>query len=39
MAADTGGWIKGDRIDLCFDSLDECYRYGRRKIYVYLVED
>ena len=39
LAADTGGWIKGDRIDLCFDSLDECYRYGRRKIYVYLVED
>ncbi|MBE3035688.1 MAG: hypothetical protein IMZ70_01190 [Candidatus Atribacteria bacterium] len=39
LAADTGGWIKGDRVDLCFDSLDECYRYGRRKIYVYLVED
>jgi len=39
LAADTGGWIKGDRIDLCFDSLEECYRYGRRKIYVYLVED
>ena len=38
IAADTGGWIKGNRIDLCFDSLDECYRYGRRKIYVYLVE-
>jgi 3D (Asp-Asp-Asp) domain-containing protein/peptidoglycan hydrolase CwlO-like protein len=38
IAADTGGWIKGNRIDLCFDSLEECYRYGRRKIYVYLVE-
>ncbi len=37
LAADTGGWIKGNRIDLCYDSLDECYRYGRRKIYVYLV--
>ena len=37
LAADTGGWIKGDRVDLCFDTLDECYRYGRRKIYVYLV--
>ena len=38
LVADTGGWIKGNRIDLCFDSLEECYRYGRRKIYVYLVE-
>ena len=37
LAADTGGWIKGNRIDLCYDTLEECYRYGRRKIYVYLV--
>jgi len=39
LAADTGGWIKGNRIDLCFESLEECFRYGRRKIKVYLVED
>ncbi|MCL4418121.1 MAG: 3D domain-containing protein [Actinobacteria bacterium] len=39
LAADTGGWIKGDRIDLCFDTLEEAYRYGRRKIYIYLVEN
>jgi 3D (Asp-Asp-Asp) domain-containing protein/peptidoglycan hydrolase CwlO-like protein len=39
LAADTGGWIKGNRVDLCFDTLEECYRYGRRKIYVYLVEN
>jgi 3D (Asp-Asp-Asp) domain-containing protein/peptidoglycan hydrolase CwlO-like protein len=38
LVADVGGWIKGNRIDLCFDSLEECYRYGRRKIYVYQVE-
>ncbi|MBN1299128.1 MAG: hypothetical protein JW997_05520, partial [Actinobacteria bacterium] len=38
IAADTGGWIKGNRIDLCFDTLEECYRFGRRKIYVYLAE-
>ncbi|MBM3708935.1 MAG: hypothetical protein FJW61_00735 [Actinobacteria bacterium] len=37
LAADTGGWIKGDRVDLCFDTLEECYRYGRRRIYVYLI--
>jgi 3D (Asp-Asp-Asp) domain-containing protein/peptidoglycan hydrolase CwlO-like protein len=39
LAADTGGWIKNNRIDLCFETLEECYRYGRRKIKVYLVED
>jgi len=38
IAADTGGWIKGNRIDLCFDTLEECHRFGRRKIYVYLAE-
>jgi 3D (Asp-Asp-Asp) domain-containing protein/peptidoglycan hydrolase CwlO-like protein len=38
LAADTGGWVKGNRIDLAFDSLEECYRFGRRKIKVYLVE-
>lgn len=39
LAADTGGWIKGNRIDLAFESLEECYRYGRRKIKVYLVKN
>jgi len=39
LAADTGGWIKNYRIDLCFESLEECFRYGRRKIKVYLIED
>ena len=39
LAADTGGWIKNDRIDLCFESLEECFKFGRRKIKVYLVED
>lgn len=38
LAADTGGWIKGSRIDLCFESLGECFRFGRRKIKIYLVE-
>jgi len=39
LAADTGGWIKGNRVDLCFESLEECFRYGRRKIKVYLIKD
>lgn len=38
LAADTGGWIKGNRIDLCFETREDCYRYGRRKIKIYLVE-
>lgn len=38
LAADTGSWIKGSRIDLCFESLEECFRFGRRKIKIYLVE-
>ncbi|MFO7929229.1 MAG: 3D domain-containing protein [Candidatus Humimicrobiaceae bacterium] len=39
LAADTGGWIKGKRIDLAFDSLEECYGFGRRKLRIYLVEN
>jgi len=39
LAADTGGWIKGSRVDLCFETLQECFWYGRRKIKIYLVED
>jgi 3D (Asp-Asp-Asp) domain-containing protein/peptidoglycan hydrolase CwlO-like protein len=39
LAADTGGWIKNYRVDLCFESLEECFKFGRRKIRVYLVED
>jgi len=38
LAADTGGRIKGSRIDLCFESLEECFRFGIRKIKIYLVE-
>lgn len=32
IAADTGGAIKGSKIDLCFDTYREAIRYGRRKI-------
>ena len=38
LAADTGSRIKGSRIDLCFESLGECFRFGKRKIKIYLVE-
>ncbi len=36
-AADTGGAIKGDRVDLCFPSKKKTDAYGIRKTYVYLV--
>src|SRR3972149_7936211 len=39
LAADTGGWIKGSRIDLCFETLQEAFWYGRRKKKIYLIED
>src|SRR4030065_1377774 len=39
LAADTGGWIKGNRVDLCFETLEDCFRFGKRKIKIYLVED
>lgn len=32
VARDTGGAIKGNRIDLCFDTVAETHRWGRRKV-------
>jgi len=32
IAGDTGSAIKGNRIDLCFDTLAECNAYGMRKV-------
>ncbi len=39
MAADVGSAIKGNRIDLFFETLDEALRYGRRRVNVYILED
>jgi 3D (Asp-Asp-Asp) domain-containing protein len=38
IAADTGGAIKGNRIDLCFPTYREALRYGRRTVKVYLLD-
>lgn len=38
-AEDTGGSIKGDRIDLCFDSVQECLMFGRRDCTVYVLAE
>jgi uncharacterized protein YabE (DUF348 family)/3D (Asp-Asp-Asp) domain-containing protein len=38
IAADTGGAIKGNRIDLCFDTRDECIQWGRRTVTVIILD-
>ena len=37
VAVDTGGAIKGNRIDLCFETREECIQFGRRKLVVYVL--
>ncbi|MCR1899520.1 G5 domain-containing protein [Irregularibacter muris] len=37
QALDTGGAIKGNRIDLAMGSRAEALRYGRRKVKIYLL--
>ena len=38
IAADTGGMIEGDMIDLCMEDYDDCMEFGRRDINVYILE-
>ena len=38
LAADTGGAIIGNRIDLFMDSLHECFQWGRRDVEIYILE-
>lgn len=35
---DIGGAIKGWRIDVCFDDLDEALEWGRKLVKVYVLE-
>ncbi len=37
-AADIGGAIKGNKIDLCYETYREALRFGRKKIKVYILE-
>lgn len=39
IAADTGGAIKGNRIDLCFDAVREALDWGVRPVRVYVLGD
>lgn len=38
VAGDTGGAIKGNRIDLGFNTYEEAIRYGRRTVTVYILD-
>jgi 3D (Asp-Asp-Asp) domain-containing protein len=38
VAVDTGGAIKGNRIDLCYNTSEECFEFGRREVYVYVLD-
>ncbi|MBM7614755.1 ubiquitin-like domain-containing protein [Alkaliphilus hydrothermalis] len=38
-AEDTGGAIKGNRIDLYFESRSDALRYGRRNVRVYVLDN
>lgn len=37
VAADVGSSIKGNRIDLCFDTYEEALFFGRRQVEVYVL--
>lgn len=38
VALDTGGAIKGHKIDVFFNTVDECLQWGRRKVDVHILE-
>jgi 3D (Asp-Asp-Asp) domain-containing protein len=39
VAADTGGAIKGNKIDLCFEeSNSELRKFGRKNVTVYILD-
>ncbi|MCR5758687.1 MAG: ubiquitin-like domain-containing protein [Selenomonas sp.] len=37
VAADTGGAIRGQKVDLCMETYGECMNFGRRNIEVYVL--
>lgn len=38
IAQDTGGSIKGNKIDVFMDTKQECLNWGRKKVKVFLIE-
>lgn len=39
LAADTGGAIVGNKIDLCMESANEAWSFGRRSVKVYVLAE
>lgn len=39
VAEDIGGGIKGNKVDLYFDTFDECWEFGVRTCTVYILSD
>ncbi|MEW9032758.1 MAG: 3D domain-containing protein [Planifilum fimeticola] len=39
VAEDTGGAVKGNVIDLFFETRSEAIRWGRRNVTVYILKD
>lgn len=37
IAGDTGGAIKGNKIDVHFDSVSRCYEWGRKTVKLYIL--
>jgi len=37
VAGDVGGAIRGNRVDVCFDTHEEAMAWGRRKVKVYIL--
>lgn len=38
VAEDTGGAIKGNKIDLCYSSKNEAFSWGRRNVTIYVLD-
>lgn len=38
IAGDCGGAIKGNRVDLCFESRSVCNQFGRRPVNIYFLD-
>lgn len=39
IAGDVGGAIKGNRIDVCYNTVQEALNWGRRRVRVYILEE
>ncbi len=39
VAEDTGGAIKGNKVDLLMNTKSECFQFGRRKVKVYILPE